>query len=117
MKNSKPRRGNSSRRNFSGSRGGSQFNRSRSRSRNQKKFKSEKIDVNMFINKANPEERAEVFVPKYSFDDLSIHKNLKKAISDRGFTSPTPIQEKAIPVVLKGGDVIGLANTGVGRSD
>lgn len=116
MKNSRPRRRNSSKRNFSGNSGKSQFRNSRSRSRGSKKFRGEKIDVNMFVNKAAPEEKADVFVPKYSFNDLNINKKLKKAICDRGFVSPTPIQEKAIPVVLKGGDVIGLANTGTGKT-
>lgn len=115
MKNSKSRR-NSSRRNFSRNSEKSQFKRSRSGSRNSNKFRGEKIDVNMFINKAAPSEKSEVFVPEYSFNDLNINGKLKKAISDRGYVSPTPIQEKAIPVVLKGGDVIGLANTGTGKT-
>lgn len=49
----------------------------------------------------------------FSFD---ISEQLKKAIADMGFEAPSPIQEKAIPVILEGGDVIGQAQTGTGKT-
>ncbi len=79
-------------------------------------FSGDSINVNRFINKAEPIKPAEVFKPQYSFDDLEIDYKLKQAIKSRGFVDPTPIQEKAIPVVLAGKDVIGLANTGTGKT-
>ena len=51
------------------------------------------------------------------FEELGLHENLLKAIGDLGFTQPTPIQEKAIPVLLSGTkDLIGLAQTGTGKT-
>lgn len=52
-----------------------------------------------------------------TFDALGLEERLMKAITELGFTSPTPIQEKAIPVLLSGTkDLIGLAQTGTGKT-
>jgi len=52
-----------------------------------------------------------------SFEVLGIEDRLMKAITELGFTQPTPIQEKAIPVLLSGTkDMIGLAQTGTGKT-
>ncbi|WP_298504905.1 DEAD/DEAH box helicase [uncultured Maribacter sp.] len=51
-----------------------------------------------------------------TFDDLKIVTPLRNAISDMGFTQPTPIQSKAFPVVLSGKDMIGIAQTGTGKT-
>ncbi|MBD3273451.1 DEAD/DEAH box helicase [Candidatus Dependentiae bacterium] len=50
------------------------------------------------------------------FKDLGLSKDLLKAISIMGFKETTPIQSKAIPEILKGGDIIGLAATGTGKT-
>lgn len=81
-----------------------------------KRFAGNEIDTKLFINKAEKVEDSEVFEPQYSFSDLKINKKLKEAIIGRGFEKPTPIQDKAIPAVLSGKDVIGLANTGTGKT-
>ena len=48
-----------------------------------------------------------------SFEELGLQENLLKAVAELGFTQPTPIQEKSIPVLLSGTkDLIGLAQTG-----
>lgn len=86
---------------------------SRSRGR---KFTGDKIDIRRFINKAEPTKPEEVFVPENSFATLAIHEKLKQSIINRKFTSPTPIQDRAIPTILAGHDVIGLANTGTGKT-
>lgn len=61
-----------------------------------------------------------IFQKKYIvtlFESLGIESNLLSAITDLGFTQPTPIQEKAIPVLLSGTrDFIGLAQTGTGKT-
>ena len=80
------------------------------------RFSGEKIDINRFINKAEKVEEMETFKPKYSFFDLKINDRLKRAIKERGFNDPTSIQEKSIPFILQGRDVIGLANTGTGKT-
>lgn len=52
-----------------------------------------------------------------TFEALGLDERLMKAISELGFTTPTPIQEKAIPVLLSGTtDLIGLAQTGTGKT-
>ena len=51
-----------------------------------------------------------------NFDDLNISDDIKKAIDSMGFTELTPIQQKAIPLALKGRDVIGQAQTGSGKT-
>ena len=81
-----------------------------------KRFSSNAIDFNRFINKIDTIKEKEIFNPRYSFDDLKINKFLKQAIRNRGFSAPTPIQDQAIPVILEGRDVIGMANTGTGKT-
>ena len=51
-----------------------------------------------------------------SFESLGLSADLLRAIAEAGYTSPTPIQEKAIPVVLAGRDVMGIAQTGTGKT-
>jgi len=81
-----------------------------------RKFSGDKIDINRFISKAQLSKPSAVFAPRYAFSDLAIHDALKSAIASRGFATPTPIQDQAIPFVLAGRDVIGLANTGTGKT-
>lgn len=50
------------------------------------------------------------------FDDLKISKELLKAIREIGFEEMTPIQAKAIPLILQGRDIIGQAQTGTGKT-
>jgi len=51
-----------------------------------------------------------------SFDDLKISKQLRNATLDLGFDRPTPIQKEAFPVILSGKDVVGIAQTGTGKT-
>lgn len=51
-----------------------------------------------------------------TFHDLDLPKALQKAIDGLGFTSPTPIQERAMPVILSGRDMMGIAQTGTGKT-
>ena len=50
------------------------------------------------------------------FEDLKLSHALLKAVKDQNYTSPTSIQEKAIPLILKGNDVLGSAQTGTGKT-
>ena len=50
------------------------------------------------------------------FQDLKIDEAILKAIREVGYDTPTPIQEKAIPVVLSGRDLLGCAQTGTGKT-
>ncbi len=51
-----------------------------------------------------------------TFEDLNLTTPLFNAISDLGFDTPTPIQEKAFPVVMSGRDMVGIAQTGTGKT-
>jgi len=51
-----------------------------------------------------------------SFKSLGLSEALLKAVSEKGYTTPSPIQEKAIPEVLKGKDVLASAQTGTGKT-
>src|SRR5215217_7890946 len=53
----------------------------------------------------------------HTFEALGLDESLLKAVTDLGFTEPTAIQQKAIPVLLSGTkDLIGLAQTGTGKT-
>jgi len=51
-----------------------------------------------------------------TFDSLGLSPIVLAAVRDAGYTTPTPIQEQAIPLILKGRDVMGLAQTGTGKT-
>src|SRR4051812_17701779 len=50
------------------------------------------------------------------FTALGLHSLLTKAIREAGYTEPTPIQTKAIPIAVEGRDLIGIAQTGTGKT-
>ena len=50
------------------------------------------------------------------FDELGLAPELLRAVSDQGYTTPTPIQAQAIPIVLSGKDLMGGAQTGTGKT-
>lgn len=74
------------------------------------------IDPSLFVKKAIQVTETTVFQPKHLFSDFAIHEKLKANIAKRKYVHPTPIQDGAIPHVLKGRDVIGIANTGTGKT-
>jgi ATP-dependent RNA helicase RhlE len=51
-----------------------------------------------------------------SFDSLGLAEPLLRAVHEQGYTAPTPIQAQAIPIVLTGGDLLGGAQTGTGKT-
>ena len=51
-----------------------------------------------------------------TFNELNISKQILMALEDAGFEQPTPIQERAFPVIRSGKDVIGIAQTGTGKT-
>jgi ATP-dependent RNA helicase RhlE len=76
-----------------------------------------KIDPNLFIrNAVNADSSVGNFVSTMQFSEFSIVDKLKRNIADKGYVSPTEIQEKSIPEILNGRDVIGIANTGTGKT-
>mgnify|MGYP000309204968 FL=1 len=51
-----------------------------------------------------------------SFEELNISKQLLNAITDMGFEKPTPIQEEAFPIAMSGKNIVGIAQTGTGKT-
>jgi DEAD/DEAH box helicase len=62
------------------------------------------------------DEQSEVPYPCSSFDDLGFGRILRGAIAAEGYETPTPIQRQSLPVVLSGYDMIGIAQTGSGKT-
>jgi superfamily II DNA/RNA helicase len=73
------------------------------------------FDLNLLVRQASePEEYT--YIPKNSFADFDLPEDLKRNIEARGYTNPTQIQDEAIPALLSGQDVVGLARTGTGKT-
>lgn len=51
-----------------------------------------------------------------TFESLGLDRPILNALADEGYTQPTPIQAKAIPVIMQGRDVVGIAQTGTGKT-
>ena len=91
--------------------GGRNGNRRSGRGRVQPTF-----DPSQFINKNPVEVKEEVYKPKNTFATFGLTGKLVGTINKMGLTLPTPIQDQIIPEILNDRDVIGLAETGTGKT-
>jgi len=73
------------------------------------------IDPAKFVKVAEPV-KMESYIPKHKFIDFAIDSRLQANIIQKGFDTPTPIQDQTIALGLEGKDVIGIANTGTGKT-
>ncbi len=97
------------------SRARANFTRNRTQTtRNRSQLKH--ADIARFINKSVVTETVEAFVPQHRFSDFPIEQRLKDAIIRKGYTEPTPIQDRTIAHILRKADVVGIANTGTGKT-
>jgi ATP-dependent RNA helicase RhlE len=85
-------------------------------SRNRPKPKNKTIDPDKFVNKAVAPLEEVPFEPVHAFRDFGFDQRLQFNIETHGYQNPTPVQDEAIPNVLAGRDLIGLANTGTGKT-
>lgn len=74
------------------------------------------IDHRKFINKAEPVESVETHTVQHTFADFGFKEQLDSNIVAKGYVTPTAIQDQTIKPLLQGQDVIGLANTGTGKT-
>ncbi|HET8708659.1 MAG TPA: DEAD/DEAH box helicase [Candidatus Saccharimonadales bacterium] len=73
------------------------------------------IHPSKFVQAAQ-EIKQEVYVPQHAFTDFAFQKLIHDNIAKKGYVIPSPIQDQTIPLGLEGRDVIGLANTGTGKT-
>ncbi|MFA5967123.1 MAG: DEAD/DEAH box helicase [Patescibacteria group bacterium] len=92
----------------SGARGGrSNFSRSAGKST---------LNIDSFINKTTAKQIVTEFHPEHQFTDFGLDKVLEEIVNKKGYSNPTPIQDKTIPFIMAGRDVVGMANTGTGKT-
>jgi ATP-dependent RNA helicase RhlE len=81
-----------------------------------KKNAKQYINPAKFIKAAQPAADVVEYVPTNTFADFELHPLLKKNIIDKGYVTPSPIQDQTIAFGLEGKDVVGIANTGTGKT-
>lgn len=84
---------------------------SNSKPKNQKQY----IHPSRFVKAARLVEEVE-YKPTHQFSDFELNDLIKANIKAKGYVKPSPIQDKAIPVGLDGKDIVGIANTGTGKT-
>ncbi len=75
----------------------------------------ENIHPSRFVKPATSASEV-VYTPLHMFQDFQINDMLQANITAKGIVTPSPIQDKAIPLGLSGQDIIGIANTGTGKT-
>lgn len=73
-------------------------------------------DYSRYITKAVSSFEEDKYIPKNKFSDFDVDSKLKSNILDKGYKIPTPIQDQSIPYAIQGKDVIGIAETGTGKT-
>lgn len=78
--------------------------------------RSESIAASRYIRAAVIKPAEEVVIPTTKYTDFPLHPSLLANIAKKGYVNPTPIQDQAIPHIMAGKDVVGVANTGTGKT-
>lgn len=94
----------------------STFNRGRNNRGGSRSPGKKYINPSKFINKATPKAEEVQYVSVNKFSDFPFGNQLRHNISQKGYEATTSIQDQAIPHIIEGKDVIGLANTGTGKT-
>lgn len=83
---------------------------------NKRQPKKAYIHPSRFIQAARPQVEQEAYVPQYSFSDFDVQPIIHQNLEAMGFSVPSPIQDQTIPLGLAGNDIVGIANTGTGKT-
>jgi ATP-dependent RNA helicase RhlE len=73
------------------------------------------VDYNILVKKAKPQ-KIEEYTPSKTFAQHGLHPKIIESLDYKGYTQPTPIQDQAIPHIMQSKDIIGIANTGTGKT-
>lgn len=73
------------------------------------------IDYNILVKKAVPQ-AIEDYTPIKNFKEHGLNPKIIASLEVKGYTQPTPIQDKAIPHIMDSKDILGIANTGTGKT-
>jgi superfamily II DNA/RNA helicase len=82
---------------------------------NRRRGAAQNIDPRRFVKAARPVQQTE-YTPDNTFEDFQLNDTVKRNLATKGFVYPTQIQDQSIPVALTGKDVVGIANTGTGKT-
>lgn len=74
------------------------------------------IHSSRYVNKAIVENTQDSYVVQHRFEDFHLNSQLANNILTHGYKEPTPIQDQTIDLIMKGNDVVGIANTGTGKT-
>ncbi len=99
--------------------GGRSFDRNRSFVRGRSFGGARRVktfDPSQVVNLTPVQDQTPEYEVKHQFSDFEISSRLKANIQTKGYKIPTPIQDQTIPVILQGRDLIGMANTGTGKT-
>jgi superfamily II DNA/RNA helicase len=77
--------------------------------------RGEYIDPARFVQVAKLQ-AADEYVPLHKFSDFQIDGRIQANLQAKGFVTPTPVQDQTIPLALAGRDIVGIANTGTGKT-
>jgi ATP-dependent RNA helicase RhlE len=104
-----------SNRSNSGSKPGFRSSRPRWQNRG-RKAASQNINISRFINKATQADSTPEYVVERKYTDFDLDSKLQQNIAAKDYLSPTPIQDQAIDHIVSGKDLLGIANTGTGKT-
>ncbi len=75
-----------------------------------------RLNPALFVKKAELQVKEEIYKPSFYYSEMEVHPVLKQNILRKGYGAPTPIQDQTIPHIMLGKDVLGIANTGTGKT-